>query len=274
MVKKRDITNIISQQFGRFASKEFPSWFQNIVNRGYVSLMGLDMKEFQESSSYRSLNALFTRRLREAREFAAEPDAFISPCDSLISECGDLDDTKALQIKGMSYCVNELLGDKIDSDEKARLKHGQFINFYLSPSDYHRYHIPIDLQVTKAVHIPGKLYPVNMPSLNKRIDLFIENERVVLECETVGKRRFYMVLVGALNVGKMQVSFEPRIKTNASAGEMRLYCFEDLHLKKGDDFGCFEMGSTIVVIGEPNMFELQIETGEKVRFSQTIARLL
>jgi phosphatidylserine decarboxylase len=273
MVKKRDITNIVSQQFGRFASKEFPSWFQNVVNQGYVKLMGLDMKEFNDPSSYSSLNALFTRKLREPRSFAAEPDAFISPCDSLISERGDLDDTKALQIKGMSYCVNELLSDKIDSEEKARVKHGQFINFYLSPSDYHRYHIPVDLQVTKAVYIPGKLYPVNMPSLNKRVDLFIENERVVLECEAAGKR-FYMVLVGALNVGKMQVSFEPRIQTNASVDEVQLYCFEDLYLKKGDDFGCFEMGSTIVIIGEPGMFDLQVKTGEKVRFAQTIAKLL
>lgn len=273
MVKKRDITNIVSQQFGRFASKEFPSWFQNVVNQGYVKLMGLDMKEFNDPSSYSSLNALFTRKLREPRSFAVEPDAFISPCDSLISECGDLDDTKALQIKGMSYCVNELLGDKIDSEEKARVKHGQFINFYLSPSDYHRYHIPVDLQVTKAVYIPGKLYPVNMPSLNKRVDLFIENERVVLECEAAGKR-FYMVLVGALNVGKMQVSFEPRIQTNASVDEVQLYRFEDLYLKKGDDFGCFEMGSTIVIIGEPGMLDLQVKTGEKVRFAQTIAKLL
>ena len=273
MSHKKHITSAISQQFGRFASKEFSPWFQEIVNQGYVKIMGLNMGEFRAPASYASLNALFTRSLRNPRDFSLDGADFISPCDSLISECGDLDDTKALQIKGMSYCVNELLGDKIDDADKARLTHGQFMNFYLSPKDYHRYHIPTNLQVLKAVHIPGKLYPVNMPSLNKRVDLFIENERVVLECETTQKKRFYMVLVGALNVGKMQVSFEPRIKTNALADKVQIYTFEDLFLDKGDDFGCFEMGSTIVIIGEPEMFDLKIKTGEKVKFAQTIAIL-
>jgi phosphatidylserine decarboxylase len=174
----------------------------------------------------------------------------------------------------MAYNVNYLLGDKIDDENKSRVRHGQFINFYLSPSDYHRYHIPTNLKVLKVVHIPGKFYPVNMPSLNKRIDLFIENERVVIECETTQKKRFYMVLVSALNVGKMQVSFEPRLQTNATTDTPTLYTFDDLHLNKGDDFGCFEMGSTIVIVGEPNMFDLQIKTGDKVKFSQTIAKLL
>jgi phosphatidylserine decarboxylase len=270
---KKHITSLISQQFEKFASREYSQWFQKIVNNGYVKLMGLDMHEFNPPSHYPTLNALFTRKLREGRRFSLDGDDFISPCDSLITECGDLDETRALQIKGMSYCVNALLGDKIEEKQKERVRHGQFINFYLSPRDYHRYHIPINLKVTKAVHIPGKLYPVNIPSLNKRADLFIENERVVLECETQKGQLFYMVLVGALNVGKMQVSFEPKIKTNVDAEKVNAYTYESLYLNKGDDFGCFEMGSTIVVISEPHLFEMQVAQGEKVAFGQTIAKL-
>lgn len=269
----RHITNRISTLFGRFASHEFPLWFQKIVNNAYVRLMGLDMSEFNSPDTYASLNALFTRRPRQPRTFSAEPSDFISPCDSLITECGDLDDTRALQIKGMSYCVKALLGSKISDGNKVRIEHGRYVNFYLSPSDYHRYHIPCDLKVLKAVHIPGKLYPVNMPSLNKRADLFIENERVVLECESGSGKLFYLVLVGALNVGKMQVSFEPGIQTNANALVPTVYTFDDLHLKKGDDFGCFEMGSTIVLITEKETMELMVETGQKVRFGDTIAKL-
>lgn len=270
---KKHITSIISQQFGKFASREFSPMFQNIINTAYVKLMGLDMTEFQSPSTYKTLNHLFTRQLRHARNFSADENDFISPCDSLITELGDLDATRALQIKGMSYCVNALLGSYIDDIQKKRIEHGTFINFYLSPKDYHRYHIPIDLKVLKTVYIPGKLYPVNMPSLNRRVDLFIENERVVLECETSLKKRFYMVLVGALNVGKMQLSFEPRINTNANLLKVQSYIYEDLYLKKGDDFGCFEMGSTIVIIAEPGMLELNVSQDDKVRFSQTIAKI-
>jgi phosphatidylserine decarboxylase len=270
---KRHISSLISQQFGKFASKEFSPWFQNIVNRSYVSMMGLDMTEFYPPSHYKSLNALFTRNLRAGRSFSIAAEAFISPCDSLITECGPIDGTKAMQIKGMSYCVNELLGDHIDTEQKKRVEHGDYVNFYLSPRDYHRYHIPTNCRITKAVHIPGKLYPVNMPSLNKRVDLFIENERVVLECETTSLKRFYMVLVGALNVGKMQLSFEPRVKTNSDITDAVCYDYENCYLNKGDDFGCFEMGSTIVIIAEPGMLDLSVAPGDAVKFAQVIAKV-
>ena len=269
----KHITSLISQNFGKFASCEFTPSFQKIVNQSYVSLMGLDMREFHAPSTYKTLNKLFTRNLREPRVFSLDADDFISPCDSLISECGDLDESYALQIKGMEYSSDELLGKNFTKEEKERVHNGQFINFYLSPKDYHRYHIPMDLKVLKAVHIPGKLYPVNMPSLKSRLNLFIENERVVIKCETPDQKIFYMVLVGALNVGVMQVSFEPRIKTNADAIEQSAYEYEDLYLKKGDDFGCFEMGSTIVIISEERMFDLHVKSGDNVRFAQTIAKL-
>ncbi len=269
---KKHITSVISQSFGKFASKEFPSWFQNIVNNTYVGLMGLDMSEFNDRSTYKSLNALFTRKLREDREYSKDDSDFISPCDSYITECGDLNDEDALQIKGMRYDAHELVGENFTEDEKNIVDNGKFINLYLSPKDYHRYHIPCDLKVLKAVHIPGKFYPVNIKSLKMRVNLFIENERVVILCESTNGKRFYMVLVSALNVGVMQVAFEPNIKTNANAFRQSVYEYEDLHLKKGDDFGCFEMGSTIVILAQKDLLELEDIVSCDVKYGQTIAK--
>lgn len=271
---KRHITSAISQGFGKFASKEFPKWFQKIVNNSYVGLMGLDMSDFHSADTYKSLNALFTRKLREDRNYSLDGDDFISPCDSLISECGEINDNYALQIKGMSYKTDELLGDMFSDKEKSIVHNGTFMNFYLSPKDYHRYHMPTNLKVLKAVHIPGKFYPVNFPSLRKRVNLFIENERVVLLCETPSKKRFYMVLVSALNVGVMQVSFEPKIQTNAIATTPQFYEFDNLNIDKGSDFGCFEMGSTIVIVAEKDMLELKIKAGDTVKYGKTIAKFL
>ena len=45
------ITNLISQYFGKFAKKEFPSFLQKIINSSYVKLMKLDMSEFKKHSS-------------------------------------------------------------------------------------------------------------------------------------------------------------------------------------------------------------------------------
>jgi phosphatidylserine decarboxylase len=271
---KKHITSIISQYFGKFATREFTPWFQKVVNQGYVWLMGLDMHEFNAPATYKSLDALFTRSLREARHYSLDGADFIAPCDSLITQCGHLIDDYALQIKGMRYGSDALLGENFSQEEKAAIYNGQFINFYLSPKDYHRYHVPINLKVLKAVHIPGKLYPVNIPSLQKRLNLFIENERVVLKCETYEKKLFYIVLVGALNVGVMDVAFDPRIKTNADVMHQSVYEYENLYLNKGDDLGCFHMGSTIVILSEENMLELSVKIGEKVSYAQTIAKYL
>jgi phosphatidylserine decarboxylase len=268
----RHITSAISQNFGKFANKEFPKWFQIIVNKSYVGLMGLDMSDFQNPNSYKSLNALFTRTLNEDRTYSLEADAFISPCDSLISDCGKMQKDYAHQIKGMQYSSDELLGEYFSDDEKKIIHDGDFVNFYLSPKDYHRYHIPTDLKVIRAVHIPGKLYPVNFPSLRKRVNLFIENERVVLMCENTAGKIFYMVLVGALNVGVMQVAFEPKIQTNADAVTPTVYNYENLHLKKGDDFGCFEMGSTIVILAQKDMLKIEDIVGKDVKYGETIAK--
>ncbi len=275
MVEKKHITSLISQYFGRFASSEFPTWFQRIVNKSYVKLMKLDMSEFYHPNRYKSLNALFTRKLRNDRYYSLDADDFISPCDSWISELGDIENTDALQIKGMSYDFHEVLGENFTSEEKEVINNGKFINFYLSPRDYHRYHIPTNLKVLKAVHIPGKFYPVNLKSLNTRINLFSENERVVILCETTQNKRFYMVLVSALNVGVMNVSFEPKIKTNADATNQQVFEYKDLYLNKGDDFGCFEMGSTIVVLAQKDMLDISgLKQNDNVKYGQTIARCL
>jgi len=272
-MQKRHITSFISQNFGKFASKEFPQWFQKIVNNSYVGLMGLDMKEFQNPESYKSLNALFTRHLKEARKYSLNANDFISPCDSYISECGMINNDTALQIKGMEYSIDDFIGGEFTQEEKETIHNGTFLNFYLSPKDYHRYHIPTNLKVLKAVHIPGKFYPVNIPSLEKRINLFIENERVVIHCESTSGKKFFMVLVSALNVGVMQVSFEPAIQTNAVETTSQTYTFDGLHLNKGDDFGCFEMGSTIIILAEKDMLELEVNVGDNVKYAQTIAKI-
>ncbi|MBN2816584.1 MAG: phosphatidylserine decarboxylase [Campylobacterales bacterium] len=272
-MNKRHITSALSQAFGKFASKEFPHIVQNFVNNTYVKLMGLNMDEFHSPNTYKTLNALFTRKLREDRKYSLDAQDFISPCDSLITECGTISEDYALQIKGMRYKCADFIGSAFTDEEKAVISEGTFINFYLSPKDYHRYHIPTNLKVIKAVHIPGKFYPVNIPSLKKRLNLFIENERVVILCEASNGKRFYMVLVSALNVGVMQVAFESRIQTNADATEVQSYEFFDKYLDKGSDFGCFEMGSTIVVLAEKDMLKLNIQTGDNVKYGDTIASM-
>lgn len=271
-MKKRHITNKISQIFGKFASRAFSKPVQGVINRKYVKWMGLDMSGFDDPNSYPTLNALFTRRLSKPRSFDSEKSVMISPCDARITECGSLENFDALQIKGMSYDVRDFLTPYIEEEKHQWVDNGSYVNFYLSPKDYHRYHVPIDMKVTKAIHVPGKLYPVNIASLKKRLNLFVENERVILECEHEGKH-FFLVLVGALNVGQMVVDFEPAIATNSQTDEMKVYDYSNVSLKKGDELGYFKMGSTIILIAEKEMLDVMVSLDDHVRFGQTIAKI-
>lgn len=266
------ITNLISLNFGKFAKKEFPSFIQKIINASYVKLMGLNMSEFKHSRYYKSLNDLFTRELIIKRVIDENKNVIISPTDSLITQCGEIKNDIALQIKGMQYSVEELLTYYCSSNFE-KVKDGSFMNFYLSPKDYHRYHAPCDFKLLKLIHVPGKLYPVNLKYLNKEFELFVQNERVILECETNGKI-FYMVFVGALNVGQMVFEFEDRVETNINAKEMKVYTYENIEITKGECLGYFKMGSTVVMIWEKEMVELEDLLDKNVRFGQKIANFL
>lgn len=263
------ITNKISQTFGKFASKKFAKPIQSIINNGYVKILGLDMREFRTPSSYESLNALFTRELVKPRDIDTSEENFISPADSFVTEAGKLQVDKLLQIKGMEYSIDELLTEHISLENKQRVHDGEYMNFYLSPKDYHRYHSPYTFKVNKLIHVPGKLYPVNIPYLKKEQDLFIKNERVVIEAERDGKI-FYLVYVGALNVGEMVFTFEPRVETNKEVGEPKVYEYDDLYINKGDCMGYFKMGSTVLMMWEKDMVELKNLVNHKVSFGTII----
>ncbi len=265
------ITNKISNIFHKFATKEFPSVIQSVINNGYVKLLGLDMSEFKAPDSYNTLNKLFTRELRVPRNIDHSLDTFISPADSFVTEAGEIENDTALQIKGMSYSVKELLTDEVLYDDFERLKDGKFMNFYLSPKDYHRYHSVYNCQITKLIHVPGKLYPVNFTYLNKQENLFLENERVIVECKTTDNKLFYMVFVGALNVGKMVFTFEEQVNTNSDTINTKVYNYDNLFVKKGDCLGYFEMGSTVLIFWEKEMVNLENLLNKKVRFGDIVA---
>ncbi len=271
---KKHITNTVSQLFGKFADHEFPSKIQSFINHAYVNLLGLDMSEFAPPSTYPTLNKLFTRELKKARPIDRRAGALISPVDAYVTECGKLKRDISMQIKGMEYSIDDLLTLQYGKEAK-KLYDGTYINLYLSPKDYHRYHMPYKLRIASILHRPGKLYPVNFPSLRRRKELFVENERVILECFTENGGRMFIVLVGALNVGKMTIAFDHRIKTNADRYEPTFYSYDKkpMWLYKGDLLGMFMMGSTVLLFAEPGLMDVRTNDRTHVRFGQKVAHI-
>lgn len=265
----KHFTSVISYGFGKFASKAFPSLIQHMINALYVKLMGLDMHRFKRPCEYKTLNALFTRAFEIPPVLERDERTLISGVEALITDTGKIVEGKAYQIKGMSYSLEHLLG-VYHQEAVEQVEGGVFMNFYLSPKDYHRYHTPMALQVHALTHIPGKLYPVNFPLLRNKTDLFIENERVIVECtDKVGKMHI-LVLVGALNVGKMVITFEPHIQTNSEIREPRHYTYKDTWLERGEMFGWFEMGSTLLTFSQKGSITPEVAINQKVSFADVL----
>ncbi len=267
----RSWRNDASRLFGKLARTEFSQPLQTLINTLYVRLMKVDLTEFAEARAYPSLNALFTRQFVTERSVDTSPDTVISPTDSRITAQGPLRDDSLLQIKGMEYSACALLTD--DATRQDQIRDGDFVNFYLSPRDYHRYHAPADLQIKQLIHVPGNLYSVNPPSVTSRSNLFVENERVILECHHSTGKIVYLVFVGAFNVGQMVFEFEPRVRTNTSSVERTTYTYTDLRMSKGACLGYFCMGSTVVMISQKDLLTLTTTSGQYVKFGEPVARV-
>ncbi|MDR1912498.1 MAG: phosphatidylserine decarboxylase [Helicobacteraceae bacterium] len=265
------VSSGISRLFGRFASKARNKRIQRFINGVYVKALRIDMGEFEAPRAYPTLNALFTRALKNPRDMPSEQNAIISPCDSLITQMGAIENNTLFQIKGMPYSLYKLL-PYISKENLTPFEGGYYSNFYLSPRDYHRYHAPIALKLTKLTHIPGKLLPVNMPFLRHKLNLFCENERAILEGIDINDKRWILVFVGALNVGKMRFAFKESFQTNINAMVIKEFNI-DLSVKRGDLLGWFEMGSTVVLISQKEAAQFTIELNRKVKFGDPIGKL-
>ncbi|XP_059299163.1 phosphatidylserine decarboxylase proenzyme 1, mitochondrial isoform X3 [Lycium ferocissimum] len=100
------------------------------------------------------------------------------------------DPAPARPMKGLFYCV-----------------------IYLRLGDYHRIHSPADWNVLGRRHFSGRLFPVNERATRTIRNLYVENERVVLE----GKWQegfMAMAAVGATNIGSIELFIEPTLRTN------------------------------------------------------------
>ncbi|KAH8664159.1 phosphatidylserine decarboxylase-domain-containing protein [Xylariales sp. PMI_506] len=198
------------------------------------------------------------------------------------------------------------LGDKpwydlLSAEQRSSL---YYAVIYLAPGDYHRFHSPTNWVVEQRRHFAGELYSVS-PYLQRTLPgLFTLNERVVL----LGRWRwgfFSYVPVGATNVGSIKVNFDKELRTNslttdtaadraaeeaAARGEPYSGFAEATYesasavlgghpLKRGEEMGGFQLGSTIVLVFEAPAsgsvegqagFVWAVGKGQKVKMGQPL----
>ncbi|KAG6541833.1 hypothetical protein Mapa_016849 [Marchantia paleacea] len=134
---------------------------------------------------------------------------------------------------------------------------------YLGPGDYHRIHSPSDWDVFYRRHFYGRLYPVNERAVRTIKNLYVVNERVVLEGRW-SQGFMAMAAVGATNVGSIELKFEPELKTNIpkvglslATINSRTYGENGLKVKAGEEVAVFNLGSTVVLVFEAPSVETE-----------------
>jgi phosphatidylserine decarboxylase len=180
-----------------------------------------------------------------------------SPADGRLAQSGPAANNQALQVKGQTYDLNELVYGDIQGlkslSETDRRQWAWFATVYLAPHNYHRVHAPIGGRLLSIRYIPGKLWPVNQTFVGLVPRLFTQNERLVFSFESENGGRVSVVMVGALNVGRMTTRLWPELTTNGFArqcGSLRIQDFkppQETRVSVGDELGIFMLGSTVVM---------------------------
>jgi phosphatidylserine decarboxylase len=247
----------MSAMAGRVAALPAPT----LAVKGFGAFFGVDFDEVKEPlASFGSVQEFFVRELKEgSRPLDGAADAFVSPCDGRWGAAGVIEKDTAMQLKGRQYSVRMLLHD---DDKAPHFDGGTYATLYLSPRDYHRFHCPVDGDVTGLRYVPGALWPVNGAGLKHVDGLFTKNERIIawLRPKHDPSALIAMIAVGATMVGKIRVAFDDDVTTNVSQPDVTVKSYQTpIPLQKGQEWGRFEFGSTIVLLGTPGAFDLNIQ---------------
>ena len=277
VVKK--ICNVVpaalaSRLFGLVSDIELASPIQKRVNRAFVRLARVNIDEASMPiDDYKSLNALFTRKLKpDVRPISCDDDnCAVSPVDGKLSEVGCVADGMLLDVKGRSFSAFDLVGaDDADELNLDWIRNAYAMTIYLSPRDYHHIHAPVSGSITAMNYSPGRLLPVNRLGYALVDDLLPANERVTSFIQTRDGQRVAVVKVGATCVGRISVVYDD-FKTNLSPKCDAFTRLVDpaFEVNAGDPIGCFELGSTVVLFFENDKMRFipnaALQVGQKIR---------
>jgi len=240
--------------------------------RWFVDRYGVDMNEAEEPQIgyYQTFNEFFTRELKHGiRPLAPGDNTLACPCDGTVSQAGPIRAGAILQAKGRAYSALELLGG--DKAMAAEFADGMFATIYLAPRNYHRVHMPLEANLVRMIHVPGRLFSVADWTVQEIPKLFARNERLACYFETAAGP-MVMVLVGAINVSAIETLWSglvvpPRARKISEFD----YSHTRKHIEKGAEMGRFNMGSTVILLAPGKVEWLpHIAAGYAVKTGQLI----
>jgi len=252
----------LSRLIGKLAEAKTP-WLKNLLINQAIRTYKIDLSiaERDQGEQYLTFNDFFTRSLKpSARPICSQDDVVVSPADGILSQFGSINNDQFIQAKGQSYTASRLLGN--DDTLAAEFSGGSFATIYLSPSDYHRVHMPWGGKLLETRYIPGKLFSVNQATANGIPELFARNERLVCVFET-SRGKMAVILVGAMLVAGIETCWQ-RYYPPASHAIVK-FSTQTMNLKRADELGRFKFGSTVVLLFNESLdFDTKLTSGDKI----------
>jgi len=210
----------------------------------FIKTYHIDTSQYQ-TRNYVSFNDFFVRKLKTgARKIDTGYRHVISPVDGKLLAYEDIG-KQSFIVKGYRFNVNEFL----QNDSLAYLyKQGSLLLFRLSPTDYHRFHFPVDGKLYKLIKIKGDYYSVNPIAIQKRIKLFCENKREYQRISSPLFGNVIMAEIGATMVGSMVQTYKGNIAV------------------KGAEKGYFQFGgSTVLLLFEKGKIKIDADLLKNTR---------
>ena len=260
---RQNSLNFTSRFMGRLANTRKPKSLIRLFIRTYIKKYNISLDDYiVPDEGYSTFNEFFTRKLKPKSRPIGQ--GIISAVDGYIYDSGAVNKDKKIYVKKKFYKVEELIGGNYKF-----LK--SYIVLYLSPANYHRVHASFDMTINSVCYIPGRLKSVKEKKLQKVDNLYCQNERIVI----IGNSEygeFYFIFVGALIIGKVKLNFNSKLETNIKKGKCACQAFDiPIKIKKGEELGYFEMGSTAIILTEDDCFtKVELETNTAVVMGQTI----
>jgi len=255
---------------GLGARLRLPSFAHRFLLRWFIKKYKVDLSESEGTvDDFSSLSEFFIRRLKPGVRPIDDAEAIlVSPADAKAHTFGRIENGMFMQAEGRPASVATLVGE----EHADRFEGGDYAVLYLAPPDYHRVHSPVAGTLQALDYRPGTLWPV-FPAASRKVDeLFGRNERLVFHMDT-DAGRVATVMVGAFGVGRIGNEFDARI-TNAGQPSGNQPMDPPVAIERGGEIGRFELGSTVILLCEPNRVKWELETGQTTRVGRRIAKLI
>jgi phosphatidylserine decarboxylase len=276
LTQQEDLNFLLTNRIPRAALTRFMGWFSKIENplvrdasiACWRMFSDLDLSEARKTE-FKSLHDCFTRELKPGlRQPDPDPSIVVSPSDGIIGAHGAIEDTELFQIKGASYSLLDLLGDPKLVDAH---RNGRFVTLRLTSSMYHRFHAAADCRIEQVTFISGDTWNVNPIALKRIERLFCKNERAVIQARLASGEALTLVPVAAILVASIRLHFLDLVLNAQTRGPSVFPC--DVNVRKGDELGYFEHGSTIIVLA-PDHFEFcdNVSEGGRILAGQPLMR--